>query len=78
MPNGMNLKIPTNTMWLSNVIRRRGETIFGMYMGIPMGCAKKCHDVESAEIPFYNAVRGIERIQEGPCRIIPKREVFSK
>ena len=36
------------------------ETISGMEPGISMGCAKKCHTVESVGIPFYNVVRGIE------------------
>jgi hypothetical protein len=37
-----------------------GETISGMDTGISMECAKKCHTVESAGIPFYNVLRGIE------------------
>jgi hypothetical protein len=59
-----------------------GETISGMDTGISMGCAKKCHAVESVGIPFYNVVNGIKggdaALRRGRCRIIPKREAFSK
>jgi hypothetical protein len=51
-----------------------------MDAGIAMECAKKCHTVESAGIPFYNVVRGIDvgSLEVGRCRIIPKREALSK
>jgi hypothetical protein len=51
------------------------ETISGRDAGIFMECDKKCHTVESAGIPFYNVVRGIEGgSRRGPCRIIPNVE----
>ena len=46
-----------------------------------MKCAKKCHIVASAEIPFYNGKQGIEGGTlhwEGPCRIILNVETCSK
>ena len=55
------------------------ETIFGMDTGVSLGCAKKCHTVESMGVPFYNVVKGIKGGSgEGRCRNIPKREPFSK
>jgi hypothetical protein len=57
-----------------------GETISGMDPGRPSECDKKCHTVKSVGIPFYNVAVGIKdaALRRGRCRIIPKREAFSK
>ena len=65
-----------------NIRPAEGQTIHGMGARMSMGCAKKCHTVESAGIPFYNVSLGVKGGDvapgRGPCRIIPKREGFLK